>query len=227
MNLDYELKQYKGNQDLSQDLNAYADLNIAKVEPTYFQESDEQLEGKEFIFNENKKNLGESKEAINNLTTNITTLFKKFETYEDWNDFLLRVTNMFNSIIVEEYKFTKMLSCPDLDSIEGKYGPRFQQKSLYDLFILNSKRNEEIFHSVYDKERKQNKTCFWLLTRTSFKDMRAYYKKGCKTMALEPYINYLNDHLNNVEKEESKKGRKRERKKPKEKIVRKKNIRKQ
>ena len=227
MNLDYELKQYKGNQNFSKDLNELADLNIAKEEPTYIQESDEQLEGKEFIVNENKKNLGESKEAINNLTTNITTLFKKFETYEDWNDFLLRVTNMFNSIIVEEYKFTKMLSCPDLDSIEGKYGPRFQQKSLHDLFILNCKRNEEIFHSVYDKERKQNKTCFWQLTRTSFKEMRAYYKKGCKTMALEPYIYYLNEHLNNVEKEESKKGRKRERKKPKEKIVRKKNIRKQ
>ena len=227
MNLDYELKQYKGNQNFSKDLNELADLNIAKEEPTYIQESDEQLEGKEFIVNENKKNLGESKEAINNLTTNITTLFKKFETYEDWNDFLLRVTNMFNSIIVEEYKFTKMLSCPDLDSIEGKYGPRFQQKSLHDLFILNCKRNEEIFHSVYDKERKQNKTCFWLLTRTSFKEMRAYYKKGCKTMALEPYIYYLNEHLNSVEKEEPKKGRKRERKKPKEKIVRKKNIRKQ
>ena len=227
MNLDYELKQYKGNQNFSKDLNELADLNIAKEEPTYIQESDEQLEGKEFIVNENKKNLGESKEAINNLTTNITTLFKKFETYEDWNDFLLRVTNMLNSIIVEEYQFTKMLSCPDLDSIEGKYGPRFQQKSLYDLFILNSKRNEEIFHSVYDKERKQNKTCFWLLTRTSFKDMRAYYKKGCKTMALEPYINYLNDHLNKVEKEEPKKGRKRERKKPKDKIVRKKKVRKQ
>ena len=162
MDFDYEHKLFKGNQILSKDLNAFADLNMAKEAPTNSEakESDDQLKDKEFLIAENKNTIGIPKYAIGCLPTKETTSTKKDILYKDWKEFLLRITIMLNSILVKEYNFTKMLCCPDLDSIEGEYGPKFQQMNLYDLFTFNYERNYKIIHSILDKEKKQNKNLF-------------------------------------------------------------------
>ena len=233
MDLDYDHKLFKGNQNLSQDLSAFADLNMNKEDPTNSEakESDEQLKDKEFLIAENKNTIGIPKYAIGCLPTKETTSTKKDILYKDWKEFLLRITIMLNSILVKEYNFTKMLCCPDLDSIEGEYGPKFQQMNLYDLFTFNYERNCKIIHSILDKEKKQNKTCFCFLMGTSFKEMRTYYKNDCKIITFDNYIYDLIDHLdtpndNNMTNEEPKKRRIREKKKPKEKNVKEKKGRK-
>ena len=226
MDFDYDHKLFKGNQILSKDLNAFADLNMAKEDPTNIEakEPDDQLKDKELFIAENKDNIDVPKYAIGNLPTQESTSTKKDIIYKDWKEFLLRITIMLNSILVKEYNFTKMFCCPDLDSIEGEYGPKFQQMSLYDLFTSNCERNFKIIHSILDKEEKQSKTCFWFLMGTSFKEMRTYYKNDCKIITFDNYIYDLIDHLdtpndNNMTIEEPKERRKRERKKPKEKNV--------
>ena len=234
MDLDYDHKLFKGNQILSKDLNTFADLNTAKEvsNNTEAKESDDQLKNKEFLIAENKNNIPLLKYPIDKFPTNESTLTKKDITYKDWKEFFLRITIMLNSILVKEYNFTKMLCCPDLDSIEGEYGPKFQQMNLYDLFTSNCERNFKIIHSILDKEKKQNKTCFWFLMGISFKEMRTYYKNDCKIITFDNYIYDLIDHLdtpndnNNMTIEEPKERKKRERKKPKEKNVKEKRGRK-
>ena len=137
---------------------------------------------------------------------------------------MLRITVMFNSIIAEEYNYTEMISCPDFDSIEKYYGLLFKKRCLFSLFTFNSKRNEKIIKEVFAIEKRKNKTFFWFLMNTSFKEMYAHYKHDCKIMTWENYIYYLYDHLftpggNKMAIEQSKQTNKKQKKEPKEKNI--------
>ena len=212
----------KGNQNFFKKANKFYDSDPNPDTLTDIFNDDSKFIQKTVELQSNQKKKQEQMGKPDNFPTFASTL-RTLE-FNDWSGFMIRITVMLNSIMGEEYNYTKMLSCPDLDSIEENYGLLFKEQSLFHLFSFNNKRNKKIIHKVLKIEKRKNKTCFRFLMNTSFNVMYAHYKQNCKIMVWENKIYYLFDHLytpddNKMVVGEPKKRKKRQKKEPKEKNI--------
>lgn len=109
----------------------------------------------------------------------------------EFDQFLLSITVMLNSIMGEEYSITTMLSCPSADIIESI--PNFEEMLLYGIFIYKNCDNIKILKEVIDYENNNGKTIIQGLMNTSLKDIFSNYKNNCKIFFWSHYIYILDD----------------------------------